>query len=189
MSFVNRLGKICDSIGVNPKATYPVMLIALVKGICRPTFTMMDKTEKPETKKYTALREGLTELIAIPTYYACGELSAYVAKKIKFKNMPEDVQASMTKRASKNMMFLGVCGAALFVIPALCSVAIKPIMDKFMPNIAKDNKPKTNSQMQKPTQSVVTQINKDINYKKNASQPFQSVYANKFPSGMKVGGL
>lgn len=186
MGFVNRLGRICDSIGVNPKATYPVMLIALVKGICRPTFTMMDKTEKPETKKYTALREGLTELIAIPTYYACGELSAYVAKKIKFKNVPPDVQESLAKRASKNMMFLGVCGAALFVIPALCSVAIKPIMDKFMPNVANNAKPKTPHNIQTPikTQPLVNN-SKAI----NSTQPLQSVYANKFPSGMKVGGL
>lgn len=188
MSFVNRLGKICDSVGVNPKATYPVMLIALVKGICRPTFTMMDKTEKPETKKYTALREGLTELIAIPTYYACGELSAYVAKKIKFKNVPPDVQDSLAKRASKNMMFLGVCGAALFVIPALCSVAIRPIMNKFMPNVANNARSKTNTQVATQAQPLVN-LNKSIDYKTNSPQPLQTVYANKFSSGMKVGGL
>jgi len=185
MNFTTRLGKICDSLGENPKAIYPVMLIALVKGICRPTFTMMDKTEKPETKKYTALREGLTELIAIPTYFVCGELAAYVAKKLKFKNVPEDVNTSLVKRASKNMEFIGVCTAALFVIPALCSVAIKPIMDKFMPNIesGKNNSIKTPITTLKKT-DISTSANTGI--KKTA---LRTVYSNNCNPGMKVGGV
>ena len=78
---------------------------------------MMDKTENPETKKYTALREGLTEVIAIPAYWACGELAGGLAKKA-FKDK------ALAGRAEKNLMFMGVCIAALFVIPGLCSVAI-----------------------------------------------------------------
>ena len=166
MNIVNRLGKMCDSLGVNNKATYPVMLIALVKGICRPTFTMMDKTEKPETKKYTALREGLTEIIAIPTYWACGELTAKLASKFKFKKeLPEDVQKSLIKRASKNMMFIGVCTAALFVIPGLCSVAIKPIMDKIMPDYKpnkKQNPEDLNKTASLPVNTVNTIISRDF---------------------------
>jgi len=174
MNFVNKLGKICDSLGVNSKATYPVMLIAAVKGICRPTFTMMDKTESPETKKYTAVREGLTELIAIPTYWACGELTAYLATKMKFKNVTPDVHASLVKKASKNMMFLGVCTAALFVIPALCSVAIKPIMDKFAPT----PKPPLKPVIKKPDINAFT-----------GKKTLSSVYNTKFQTGMRVGGL
>lgn len=188
MNIVNRLGKICDTLGVNNKATYPVMLIALVKGICRPTFTMMDKTEKPETKKYTALREGLTEIIAIPTYWACGELTAKLASKFKFKkDMPADVQASLRKRASKNMMFIGVCVAALFVIPGLCSVAIKPIMDKFMPQ---NNPPK--QPIKEPVTNTVPPTLKRPAMNtffagKNVVKPM--VYNNRIPTGMKVGGV
>ena len=73
MQLANIIKNTCKKLGENNKPTYVVMAIATVKGICRPTFTMMDKTEKPETKKYTALREGLTEVIAIPAYWACGE--------------------------------------------------------------------------------------------------------------------
>ncbi len=187
MNFTNRLGKICDALGTNPKATYPVMLIALVKGICRPTFTMMDKTEKPETKKYTALREGLTEFIAIPTYLVCGEVAARIAKKLKFKNVPPDVNTSLVKRASKNMMFIGVCTAALFIIPALCSVAIKPIMDKFMPQKPKNNKPQIDTNMA----NKITTLNKpDINSFADKSNPIKPIYNNRnIYSGMKVGGV
>ena len=106
------------------------MAIAAVKGIARPAFTMMDKTESPETKKYTALREGLTEAIAIPAYFVCGELSAKLANVLYPDKKPTEEILSLSKRAQKNLMFIGVCTAALFIIPALCSVAIKPIMDK-----------------------------------------------------------
>ncbi len=102
------------------KPIYPVMMIAAGKGIFRPMFTMMDKKEEPETKRYTAIREGLTELIAIPTYYFCGKASASLSRLF-----PPKLQGN----AATNLMFIGVCGAALFAIPALCSVAIKPIMD------------------------------------------------------------
>lgn len=115
------LEPIFTKLGKNNKSIYPVMLIAAVKGICRPAFTMMDKTEKPETKKYTAIREGLTEVIAIPTYFACGTISESLSKLF-----PEKLRGN----AATNLMFFGVCAAALFVIPRLCSYAIKPIMDK-----------------------------------------------------------
>lgn len=114
---------ICRKLGENNKPTYVVMSIAAVKGVCRPMFTLMDKSEDKETKRYTALREGLTELIAIPAYWGCGELAAKFAKKM-FKDN------DLVHKAEKNLMFLGVCTAAIFVIPALCSVAIKPVMEK-----------------------------------------------------------
>ena len=50
MAYQERLVKTFEYIAKNLKATHTVMAIATVKGICRPTFTMMDKTEKPETK-------------------------------------------------------------------------------------------------------------------------------------------
>lgn len=81
MAIADLIKKTCKSLGENNKPTYVVMAIAAVKGICRPAFTMMDKTENPETKKYTALREGLTEAIAIPAYWTCGEVAGKLAKK------------------------------------------------------------------------------------------------------------
>lgn len=156
------------------------MAIAIVKGICRPTFTMMDKKEKPETKKYTALREGLTELIAIPTYFACGELSAWGAKKlIKDKALAE--------KASKNLMFLGVCVAALFAIPALCSLTINPIVKKFLKNKQKEEENRT------------PQLNSDVPHITTLTNPVKQTFGTakppinyspfKFPQGMKVGGV
>ena len=120
---------------------------------------MMDKKENPETKKYTAIREGLTEVIAIPVYWACGELAGKFANKLgkpktfmdkelysryKGGDKSEEVINAFKKavetaddklpRMNKNLMFLGVCTAALFVIPALCSVAIKPLMNTIQKN-------------------------------------------------------
>ena len=175
------LERICTSLGKNNKATYPVMAIAIVKGICRPTFTMMDKKEKPETKKYTALREGLTELIAIPTYFACGELSAWGAKKlIKDKALAE--------KASKNLMFLGVCVAALFAIPAICSLTINPIVKKFLKNKQKTEEEAKTLQQNSDAPHLQNPIN-PVKQNLGTAKLLVNYSTSKFPQGMKVGGV
>ncbi len=131
MTLASKFKDICLSLGKNNNPAYAVMAIATVKGICRPTFTMMDKTEDPETKKYTALREGLTEAIAIPAYWTTATLAG------KMSNLFKDKKQSTL--AQKNLLFIGVCTAALLVIPAACSVAIKPFM-KFIQKDKKDVK-------------------------------------------------
>ena len=153
MSIGNFIEKTLTKLGDKNKATYAVVAIATVKGICRPLFTMMDKHEDPETKKYAAIREGLTEAIAIPVYIASGNLMEKFANKLAVpenfmdkelfkRHKAGDVSAEVknafetaTELAEDNLPkmkgalnFVGVCAAALLIIPALCSVAIKPIM-------------------------------------------------------------
>lgn len=126
MNINNGIKKICESIGKDNNPAYAVVSIAAAKGIFRPLFTMMDKKESPETKKYTAIREGLTEVIAIPTYLACGALAGKSADFIK--------DAELAKRAKHNLRFIGVCSAALVIIPGLCSLVVKPFTDKIFKN-------------------------------------------------------
>ena len=178
MAINDLIKKTCKALGENNKPTYVVMAIATVKGICRPMFTMMDKTENPETKKYTALREGLTEVIAIPAYWACGELASKFAKSIK--------DQPLAKRAEKNLMFIGVCTAALFVIPALCSIAIKPIMDKMGLKAPKDKK--NNNVVQ--TANMPAQP--DTSFLPAArlnTYPSMKTFTSRPQAGLRVGGL
>ncbi len=209
MSVSSVMEKICTKLGTNNKPTYVVMAIATVKGICRPVFTMMDKKENPETKKYTAIREGLTEIIAIPVYWASGELAGKLAhvlakpKNFMGKNLYKEykkghVTPEVTKafdsakelaennlsKMNKNLMFIGVCTAALFVIPALCSVAIKPLMGV----IQKNHKPEgkrldvnTLRETSAPLYNPYFQHNDNLKYLSSF---------NKTPvGGMKVGGV
>ncbi len=207
MSAGNILERICTKLGTNNKPTYVVMAIATVKGICRPIFTMMDKKENPETKKYTAIREGMTEIIAIPVYWASGELAGKLAHSLaKPKNFmnkdiykqhkngritPEVAKAFENARKlaennlpkiNKNLMFIGVCGAALFVIPALCSVAIKPLMGV----IQKNNQPK-HIDINTLNETPVTFYTPNFQHNENLK------YLNSFHKtslgGMKVGGV
>ena len=124
MSLGSGIKQILKALGKNNNPAYVVVAIATVKGICRPIFTMMDKKESPETKKYAALREGLTEVIAIPTYLTCGALAGKGAKMFK--------DPAKSEIAKHNLRFAGVCAAALFVIPGLCSLVIKPFTDKIL---------------------------------------------------------
>ena len=197
MAGFNWLKNIIKSVGENNKATYAVIAIATVKGICRPMFTMMDKKENPETKKYTALREGLTEVIAIPVYLACGELAAKFGKHIVSKSMDDKferdskkgkvytdkqklaMKTEAIKKGQKSLMFLGVCTAALLVIPGTCSLVIKPIMSKMgikNPQNSKENT-KDNS------------LNTKINYIAPIKRPSIQTFTGRAYGGMKVGGL
>ena len=201
MAYQERLVKTFEYIAKNLKATHTVMAIATVKGICRPTFTMMDKTEKPETKKYTALREGITEAVAIPVYFICGELAGFGAKVLrnvqdsvnikKAKKLAEktgdiiDIEKikqspEMTKKIANNLRFLGVCVAALLVIPSVCSVAIKPIVDEIIKPPKTPDTPKSPETLSKPAANTLQQL-----------QPIRRPSINSFlgSHGMKVGGV
>ena len=196
MAYQDKAIKFFDNFAKKLKPTHTVMAIATVKGICRPTFTMMDKTEKPETKRYTALREGLTEAIAIPVYWACGEFAGYGAKVLEKLNNKKAINkakqladktgdivdieklkqpAHVTEKIAHNLRFLGVCIAALFVIPATCSIVIKPVVEK----IVKPPKPENKSSMP------------DFNTAQSPIKPITRPSMNSFISnhGLRVGGV
>ena len=118
------------SVGRNNKPTYTVIAVATANGIFKPISSLTDKKEKPEARKYAALREFATEVVAVPTYWLCGVGAAKIGEKMFSK---DPVKGNITKA---NMMFLGVCTAALFVIPAVCSIALAGL-DKI---IKKDHK-------------------------------------------------
>ena len=179
-NFTGKLKSLCKNLGENCKPTYVVMAIATVKGICRPTFTMMDKHEDYETKKYTAIREGLTEVIAIPVYWGLGELSGKCAKFL-----PEELQ----KQGKKNAMFLGVCTAALLIIPGLCSATIKPIMDKFFPNKKEDEQVEKKLDITSPASQVENVCAVCNTPLPTNSKPMMQTFVNRTHSGMKVGGV
>lgn len=192
MGLSNLIKNICKSLGENNKAIYPMIAIATANGIFRPTFTMLKKGENPESKKYAALREGITEAIAVPTYWASGELMAklgkYIASKatdINIKKLEQqgqiltdkvktEMKSDAIKKGQAGLMLIGVCTAAGLVIPALCSVAVTPIMSKLRPQKSLDIKENavTPPQTILPKQKIDRPVFKNISY-----------------SGMKVGGV
>ena len=186
MGLANKFRNICIKLGENNKPTYAVMAIATVKGIARPTFTMMDKHEDPETKKYTALREGLTEVVAIPAYWGCGELAAKIAKQMK-------VSPEKQALAGHNFMFLGVCAAALFVIPALASLAIKPFMGLIQGDKNKKKEaPQEEHKLDIKENEVLENVNPVAMQKpQEFTRPLQTISISNYiaakPAGMKVG--
>ena len=188
MSISNFIKNTCYKLGSNNKSIYPVIAIATANGICRPTFTMLKKGENPTSKKYAALREGITEAIAVPTYWVCGVLAAKCGEKIastamdkklaklEEKNLTNEVKAEMKNSAIKKgqagLMLVGVCLAAGVVIPALCSLLVTPIMNRIKKNnfeIKEHNPVKFYNYPQTPQQFI--------------SRPYKNNY------GMKVGGV
>jgi len=178
MSTGNNIKRFITYIGKNNKPIYPVMLVAAAEMVFRPLFTMMDKKSPEQTKKYTALREAITEMVAVPTYCICGVLAG------KAGDLFKDAQKSA--RAHHNLMTLGVWTAALFVIPGLCSAVVKPFTDKLFSKKGNQEPAKLNIQSQAPkTELPKNQISQTGNLKypsvKNIS------LSNFTHQGMRVG--
>lgn len=112
-------------LGDNPNAAVMITCtVAFFRGIFRPIFTMMDKDSDPDTKKYAAFREGLTEAIAIPVYIATPFL---IDKGIINKVFKDEPNFKIIKSTSK---FLSVCLAAV-LIPAVCNIVQPPVMKAY----------------------------------------------------------
>lgn len=194
MSVINFIKNTCSKLGNNNKSIYPMIAIASANGICRPTITMLKKGENPESKKYAALRELLTEVIAVPTYWASGELMAKLGKYITSKaidkkiaklekdgeiltdKVKQNMEESFVKKGQAGLMLIGVCTAAGLIIPALCSVAVKPIMDK----ISAKNKPDIQGGKDFASSAKLTPPNQKIT---------KPVLNSVSTAGMKVGGV
>ncbi len=154
-----KLKNILINLGSNNKATYAAIAIAVTKGIFRPLATMMDTKEDINTRKYTACREALTEVIAVPSYWVCGELAAKMAEK--FQKNPEKL-----KITKANLGFLGVCFATLIAIPGLCSLLIKPITNKIF------NKKDEKKQQEQPQKlDIVDKPANDVKFNGNNIYP------------------
>lgn len=103
-------------------ATMITCALSAFKGIFRPIFTLNDKKSDPETKKYAAIRECLTEMIAIPLYIATPWVAGKLVDNVLKSSNPID-----NKRMRANAKFIGTC-AAVLIIPFVCNVVQPPIM-------------------------------------------------------------
>lgn len=169
--------KILVSVGKNNKPTYAVMAIATANGIFKPISSLTDTKEKPEARKYAALREFATECVAVPTYWACGVGAATLGAKL-FKDNPEK-----KAMARANMMFLGVCTAAVLVIPAVCSGALW-LLDRALGK----NKPPKNepAKLDVTSKAPEVQVHTDTGTKFGANiyRPSMSTFISK--GGLKI---
>jgi hypothetical protein len=175
------LKSIITYIGKNNKPYYPTVAVASAELIFRPLFTMMDKKSPEETKKYTALREGITELIAAPTYLVVPIIAGKASSLLK---MPTKEGEKMAKH---NLQTFGTWVAALVVIPALCSAVVKPFMNKIYSNRAKKNNQqqldvKLDNEEVKAPKTPISQTGHLNTY------PLNNISISKFTnSGMRVG--
>lgn len=125
MSFIQ---KVCQRLGENNKPIYTVMAIACGKGTVRPILSITDKKEKPDARKYAALRELMTEFIGVPTTMGMGLLAESLTGLVAKKGTIE------YKHANAILSFLGICLAAGYFVPKFCNLGMPPIMKKLMPN-------------------------------------------------------
>lgn len=120
------LEQTCGRLGRND-AVFAVAAIATFKGIFRPLFTMMDKKQSKDTKEYAALREGVTELIAIPSYIGM----SWGVKKLAKPLANDATNIANVSTVKSNLSFTAICFTAVFVIPSLCNLALPSIIKAY----------------------------------------------------------
>lgn len=131
MSFIHNL---CNKLGENNKPIYTVMAIACGKGTVRPILSITDKKEKPDARKYAALRELMTEFIGVPTTFAMGLIAESLAGLVAKKPAKGELPSMQYKNAKAVLSLLGICAAAGYFVPQFCNMGMPPIMKKLMPN-------------------------------------------------------
>lgn len=144
-------------------ATMIACAIAVFKGIFRPVFTMMDKNTDPETKKYAAIREGLTEVAAFPIYAAIPAIIGATVHRFYKGNNEKNVKV--------NAKFIGLCAATL-VIPLVCNAIQPPIMEA----------------LKKSSNAKKAKVGNDNTLAQPQSQPLQATFKGRVNYGMRIGG-
>ena len=187
----NKIKKICENLGEHNDALYAVLAIAVFKGIMRPTFTMMDKESDKETKKYAAFREGLTEAIAFCSYLITHKIFKSLAPSLAAKTGKSE------KKIANGLSLFSVCLTAGIIIPAVCNLTLKPVMDLVKKVSDKRKQKSGNDAMQgkldikensvKTNESFAAVYSPKLS--PNSISLMDSLYKNRMQnSGMKVGG-
>lgn len=200
----------CNYLGEHNKATITVVAIALCKGVFRPIFTMMDKHQDPESKKYAAFREGVTEAVAAPTYLLCGILADKISPKlldVKKLNINETQRKQYDELIKKKLCltddlfikykkslkvvgattdFVAVCFAALVVIPATCNIVLPPIMKAFE-KWQGSKKPAKDQPLTLQEKPVIQQNILQIENKPAIKNPMHVYLMSKQSASMRVG--
>lgn len=167
-------------------ATLIACSIAAFKGIFRPLFTMMDKKSDLETRKYAAIREGLTEVAAFPLY----ALTPLLVGKIVDKTLSKETSEIIKDKIKMNSKFLGICVATL-IIPAVCNAIQPPMMKAYKKS---QDKKKAKLDINTNIDTVQNKIANDLVFK--APTPVAGTtkllppraLQNNINSGLKVGG-
>jgi len=172
-----KITNIIKTIGQKIKPSHTMVLVAGAELFFRPLFTMMDKKTPAETKKYTALREGITEIVAVSAYLSAGKFAPKIAKAIC-------KDPAKIAKATHNIELVGVWTAAVMVIPSLCSLVVTPFTKKLF-NKKNENDKGLNivskPDNQKPFNAQIPSTGNITNFRKTVNM---AAYTN---SGMKVG--
>ena len=180
----NKLKDLCISLGKHNDALYAVLAIAMFKGVMRPIFTMMDKESDPKSKKYAAFREGLTEAIAFGSYIATHKMILPLAVPLAKKT------GASPKKVKNGLSLLSVCLTAGIVIPLVCNLTLKPIMDgvsKLFNKKDKKSDGKLDIKENAPQLPAVSMYSPKLN--ENSKNLLNTVRITSMQNyGMKVGG-
>ena len=133
----NKIAPSIKKLGSSPDPFFTIAVLCIFNATVRPLITLSDKNQPKERKYYAALREFVTELVALPT---CAFFARYLGGKLAghFAKAPNTVSAV------KNVFSMGGLLVANFTIPILSNIILEPIMKDVKKKIKADNKTQLN---------------------------------------------
>lgn len=152
----SKIGNVYQKLGADSDPLMTIVVLCLFNMSVRPLITLSDKNQPKERRYYAALRESITEIIALPT---CVFFSRYLGGKLanhfSVTKTPEAIQSV------KNVFSLAGLVAANFVIPILSTIALDPIMKDVKKRIIKNKNVEQNElNVVSETQPSISAINK-----------------------------
>lgn len=174
---------LCNRLGENNKPIYTVLAIACGKGTVRPILSITDKKEKPDARKYAALRELMTEFIGVPTTMALGIIAENLTRFIVPKKSPK------YKNVRSVMSLLGICMAAGYFVPKFCNLGMPPVMRKLMPNYdpnADSSTPAQKTELAKVDKSNINNVNNVVKKPALNAYPTMKGFSAYYNNGMRV---
>jgi hypothetical protein len=173
--------RICKEMVSSNNAGYAAILIAAFKGVFRPIITLRDKKKPEKERKYAAIREALTEALAVPIYLIT---SMYIPDKLKKPLATDPKNLKTVENVRGNVAFISVC-IATFIIPLLCNWIMPPVMKAIKKY--EDGKKKKNGSLDvvSPSQIPEIPVQTPQIQKQETSNPINISYPGN--SGMRVG--
>ncbi|MEW5819966.1 MAG: hypothetical protein AB1782_07220 [Cyanobacteriota bacterium] len=131
-SIAPRTEKLFTKLGSSPDPLITIIALCAFNMTVRPLITLTDKNQPKDRRIYAALREAVTEIIALP-------MCVLMARVIGGRLAQQFTKAPNTIGAVKNVFSLAGLVVANFIIPIIATVALDPIMKDVKKRIVKNN--------------------------------------------------
>lgn len=160
MSMINSVGKVLSNNRFNKVATgatSAVLIMTGMKAVARPIFIYTDKNSDPETKKYTATKEFLYQLLCLGLTLAVLPLFKKGGVKLAEKSIKNGMNEDLKKTVIKGGHEIGALVGSIVGLTILAPIISHKILHPIMHAIGMEKTKTENHALEKLEQPILTE--------------------------------